>query len=131
MRKSCNSRINVSASSSSRRILSRPWCSSACKRLTSVSFGTEQVGPSRVSAVPPVIRTPVGAVAEETNMSNMGRPTPVKIDGELRVARQLCQKPADMGDDGGVRRTQRQALEMPDLKDRKRRCDWMNLSKSL
>ena len=36
----------------------------ACKRLTSVSFGTEQVGPSHVSAVPPVIRMPVGEIPE-------------------------------------------------------------------
>jgi hypothetical protein len=34
----------------------------ACKRLTSVSFGTEHVEPSRVSTVPPVIRTPGAAV---------------------------------------------------------------------
>ena len=38
---------------------------------------------------------------------------PGEIDDELRVARQLCQEPGDMGDDGGVRRTKRQA--QPDL----------------
>jgi len=36
------------------------------------------------------------------------------------MARQFCQKLADMGDDRGVRRTKRQALEMPDLKNRSR-----------
>src|SRR5436190_23679735 len=57
---------------------------------------------------------------------------PGEINDELRVAWQLCQEPTDMGDDGGVRHTERQALEMPDLKNRRRRsCHWMNLSKSL
>ena len=30
-----------------------------------------------------------------------------EIDDELGMARQLCQEAADMGDDGGVRRTKR------------------------
>jgi hypothetical protein len=32
---------------------------------------------------------------------------PGEIDDELEMARQLCQEPTDMGDDGGVRRTKR------------------------
>ena len=60
----------------------------------------------------------------------------MKFDDELGMARQLCQAAIDMGDDGGVRRTKRQAFEMPDPKNGRRRLyhrsyHWMNLSKSL
>ena len=52
----------------------------------------------RVSAVPgdedASRRDPAGNKHVEHGASD-----PRKIDGELRVARQLCQKPADMGDD--------------------------------
>src|SRR5262249_25172851 len=53
------------------------------------------------------------------------------IDHKLRTAGQLRQEPADMGDDAGVRSAEREALKMPNLKDRRRqRRHWMNLAKS-
>jgi len=48
-------------------------------------------------------------------------PDPGEIDDELRMARQLRQEPTDMGDDAGIRRPQGDTLEVPDLKDRRRR----------
>ena len=47
-------------------------------------------------------------------------PDPGEIDDELRTTWPLCQEPADTGDGGGVGRTKRQALKIPDLINRRR-----------
>jgi glutamine synthetase len=67
-----------------------------------------------------VIRMPSGR--SRSRRVEYRPPDPREIDDELRMARQLRQEAADMGDDAGIRCSQRYALEMPDLKDRRLRC---------